>query len=110
MFIIELFALVFLTYFLVGLLLVAIDRKPRKEFTEDVQLSFKELDTDYHGLPECKKFWCRDGVELDFRSYPAESNNIIVFIHGSGGHSRYFYPLAQFLSTHLPIPDLFYHL
>ena len=62
-------------------------------------LIFSELFFDYTNLPKLDSFTARDGSSLNYRYYPSQSNKIIILIHGSGWHSRYFLPLAQFLSS-----------
>jgi alpha-beta hydrolase superfamily lysophospholipase len=62
-------------------------------------LTFNELFFDYTNLPEFKSFKARDNSNLYYRYYPSQSNKIIILIHGSGWHSRYFLPLAEFLSS-----------
>ncbi len=62
-------------------------------------ISFKKLFIDYKGMPELKTFTPRDGKQLAYRYYPAQSNKIIILLHGSGWHSQYFYTLAHFISS-----------
>ncbi len=73
--------------------------KPRKPGKIDQSFDFTELFFDYSGLPELKKYVARDGVRLSYRHYPAESDKVVVFLHGSGWHSQYFLPISKFLST-----------
>lgn len=63
------------------------------------RLSFNELIFDYTNLPKLERFKARDGANLYYRYYPSQSDRIIILIHGSGWHSRYFMPLAEFLSS-----------
>jgi non-heme chloroperoxidase len=63
------------------------------------RLSFNELIFDYTNLQELKHFKARDGANLYYRYYPSQSDRIIILIHGSGWHSRYYLPLAEFLSS-----------
>jgi alpha-beta hydrolase superfamily lysophospholipase len=62
-------------------------------------LTFNELHFDYSSLPTLQRFSARDGAALSYRHYPAPSNKILILLHGSGWHSRYFLPLAQFISS-----------
>jgi alpha-beta hydrolase superfamily lysophospholipase len=62
------------------------------------RLEFKELFIDYRGIPSLARFRARDGKLLDYRHYPACSDRILILLHGSGWHSRYFLPLARFVS------------
>lgn len=75
------------------------------------QMSFEELYFSYEGLPDLQSYTARDGVALDYRYYPAESvDKVLILLHGSGWHSRYFLPLAQHISSedlaHVYTPDL----
>jgi pimeloyl-ACP methyl ester carboxylesterase len=54
---------------------------------------------DYRTLPNIQSFTARDGKPLDYRYYPSTSNKILVLLHGSGWHSQYFPPLANFISS-----------
>jgi alpha-beta hydrolase superfamily lysophospholipase len=58
---------------------------------------------DYTGIPQLKTFTTRDDKKLPYRYYrtyaPGVSNKILILIHGSGWHSRYFYPLAKYLCS-----------
>ncbi|MGB5749731.1 MAG: alpha/beta fold hydrolase [Desulfobacterales bacterium] len=62
-------------------------------------LTFSELFFDYTNLPEFNSYKARDGSSLNYRYYSSLSNKIIILIHGSGWHSRYFLPLAEFISS-----------
>jgi len=73
--------------------------KPKKPDPAQRDLAFDELFFDYSSLPELKSFTARDGTQLAYRHYPAESDKIVILLHGSGWHSRYFLPLAEFIST-----------
>ena len=61
---------------------------------------FVELLRDYSGIPPLQTFLARDGASLHFRHYPACASKVLILLHGSGWHSRYFYPLASHISTH----------
>ena len=69
-----------------------------EETPEGKKLQFDELLLDYSALPGLIKFTARDGTNLHYRHYPAESDTAVILLHGSGSHSRYFLPLAMHLS------------
>ena len=73
--------------------------KPKKHDPAQCDLAFDELFFDYSSLPELKSFTARDGTQLAYRHYPAESDKIVILLHGAGWHSRYFLPLAEFISS-----------
>ena len=73
--------------------------KPKKPDLAQHGLAFDELFFDYSNLPELQSFTARDGTQLVYRHYPAESDKIVILLHGSGWHSRYFLPLAEFISS-----------
>ena len=85
-------------YFGIAALLI-LSGKPKKPISEQSGLAFKELVFDYNGLPSLKNFIARDGKQLAYRHYPARSDRMIILLHGSGWHSRYFLPLAEFISS-----------
>ena len=67
--------------------------------TPESGLVFDELYLDYSTLSELKTFPARDGEALGYRHYPAESNKVLILVHGSGWHSQYFLPLAEYISV-----------
>jgi len=73
-------------------------------------LNFTELFFDYSNLPSLSHFIARDGAKLDYRYYSADSEKVIILVHGSGWHSQYFLPLAEYISkgnnAHVYTPDL----
>ncbi len=73
--------------------------KGKKPQTDQEGLNFSELFFDYSNLPKLQPFTARDGEQLGFRHYPAQSNRVIILVHGSGYHSRYLLPLAEFISA-----------
>lgn len=73
--------------------------KPKKSDLAQRGPAFDELFFDYSSLPELKSYTARDGTQLAYRHYPAESNKIVILLHGAGWHSRYFLPLAEFISS-----------
>mgnify|MGYP002639861866 CR=1 FL=1 len=62
-------------------------------------LVFDELYFDYSALPELQTFPARDGEILGYRHYPAETDKVLILVHGSGWHSQYFLPLAECISA-----------
>jgi non-heme chloroperoxidase len=72
--------------------------KPKKPDQAQRGPAFYELFFDYSSLPELKNYTARDGTQLAYRHYPAESDKIVILLHGAGWHSRYFLPLAEFIS------------
>ncbi len=73
--------------------------KTTKPVSERGGLAFDELFVDYKSIPHLKTFTARDGTQLDFRLYPTGSDKAIILLHGSAWHSRYFLPLAEFISS-----------
>jgi non-heme chloroperoxidase len=61
-------------------------------------LRFDELILDYSGLPAPSTYRARDGSDLPVRHYPAQTDVVLVLVHGSGYHSRYLLPLARSVS------------
>lgn len=99
-------------YFGIAAVLI-IGGKPKKSPQDQGSLAFKELFVDYTNLPHLKSFTARDGQQLAYRHYPAQSNKVIILLHGSGWHSQYFLPLAEFISSEglaqVYTPDLWGH-
>lgn len=74
--------------------------KPEKHAENPNKLRFDELTRiDYKSIPELQTYTARDGKQLPYRYYPAKSKKIIILLHGSGSHSKYFFPLAKFISS-----------
>lgn len=73
--------------------------KPSKPEPAQCGLTFDELFIDYSSIPKLKRFTARDGTQLAYRHYPAASNKILILVHGTAWHSRYFLPLARFISS-----------
>jgi non-heme chloroperoxidase len=84
--------------------------KGKKPNLDESGIAFNELFCDYTNLPQLNTFCARDGKTLSYRHYPAESEKVLILIHGSGWHSQYFLPLAEFISSeglaHVYTPDL----
>ena len=85
-------------YFAIAAVLI-ISGKPKTPIPEQGGLVFKELFVDYKSIPQLKTFAARDGAQLPYRLYPAQSDKALILLHGSGSHSRYFLPLAEFISS-----------
>ncbi|WP_028864043.1 alpha/beta hydrolase [Psychromonas aquimarina] len=73
--------------------------KGKKTRPEKGGLAFNELFFDYTSLPKLHSFAARDGKNMSYRHYPAQSDTVLILVHGSGWHSRYFLPLAEFISS-----------
>jgi len=73
--------------------------KPKKPDPAQRGPAFDELFFDYSSLPELKSLTARDGTQLAYRHYPADSEKIVILLHGAAWHSRYFLPLAEFISS-----------
>ena len=79
---------------------VACAENPAKEDGESFE--FAELATlqDQSGeMPPLEPFEARDGTELSFRRYEADSNVHAILLHGSTAHSAYLHPFAEYLSS-----------
>jgi pimeloyl-ACP methyl ester carboxylesterase len=72
---------------------------PQPPAPDSKGLDFSDLFFDYSGLPQLQTFNARDGARLSFRLYPAPTDVTLVLLHGSAWHSRYFLPLAQYISS-----------
>ena len=73
--------------------------KVKKPDLNDSDLVFDELYFNYSALPRLESFQARDGGTLFYRHYESESNTVLILLHGSGWHSQYFLPLAEYLSS-----------
>ncbi len=81
-------------YFNIAAVLILINGRPVERPEKNVNLSFDELMIDYSDLPPLETYTTRGGDELSFRHYPANTDTVLVLLHGSGWHSQYFLPLA----------------
>jgi pimeloyl-ACP methyl ester carboxylesterase len=63
------------------------------------KINFSELVMDYSGIPPLQQYSARDGEHLDYRYYPSKAKTLVILLHGSAWHSRYFYNLAKNLSS-----------
>jgi alpha-beta hydrolase superfamily lysophospholipase len=83
---------------------------PRKPHDPEKGLSFDEVFFDTSNLPEMETVEARDGAALSYRHYSADADRMLVLLHGSGYHSQYLLPLAEYLSAenlaHVYTPDL----
>ena len=85
-------------YFIIAAVLILVVQ-PTKPTPSEGSLVFNELFIDYTNLPQLKTFAARDGKQLAYRQYPAKSDKVLILLHGSGWHSQYFLPLADFISS-----------
>ncbi|MFC2002126.1 alpha/beta hydrolase [Chloroflexota bacterium] len=85
-------------YFGIATVLILIGTPEEPEQIEQ-NMDFAKLFFDYSGLPDLENFEARDGTDLDYRYYPAQSDKVIILLHRSGWHSQYFLPLAEFISS-----------
>jgi len=100
----------FLIYLGIACILIAINGKDRIADLNSNKIDFNNLIIDYANIPEILRYRARDNTELTFRYYPSNSNIVLILLHGSGWHSRYFYLLAENISAnnlaHIYTPDL----
>lgn len=73
--------------------------KGKKPSSDKGGLAFDELSFDYQHLPLLNSFDTRDGKSMTYRHYSSQSDTVLILLHGSGWHSQYFLPLAEFIST-----------
>jgi len=85
-------------FFNIATVLILINGKPAEQPENKMNLSFDELLIDYSDLPTLETYSTRSGDELSFRHYPANTDTVLVLLHGSGWHSQIFLPLARYLS------------
>ena len=85
-------------FFLIAFVAILLGR-PKKIPRDQGGPDFSKLLIDYSGVPELQSFTARDGTQLAYRHYPAESDKVVILFHGSGYHSRYLLPLAGFISS-----------
>ena len=85
-------------YFGIATILI-VSSKPDKLVQDGSGLHFNELFFDYSNLPELQSYEARDGTELFYRYYTAQSDKVLFLLHGSGWHSKYFLRLAEFMSS-----------
>ena len=96
-------ALIIIVNFIIVYLTIAavlvISGRPRQTKPTQSNLSFKQLIFDYARLPQLQTFTARDGKQLAYRHYSAQTNKILILLHGAAWHSRYFLPLAEFITS-----------
>ena len=85
-------------YFGIAAVFILIGKR-KKPTLDEGGLTFNELFLDYTNVPQLKTFVARDGKPLAYRHYPAQSDRVIILLHGSGWHGRYFLPLAESISA-----------
>ncbi len=73
--------------------------KGKRPTSDEGGLAFNELFFDYSNIPSLHDFAARDGNRVMYRQYPAQSNTVLILVHGSGWHSQYFLLLAEFISS-----------
>lgn len=65
---------------------------------------------DLTGLPPVGAVPARDGLQLAYRWYPANTSRVVLLIHGAGGHSGQMHSLAQGLAgrdaAQVCVPDM----
>lgn len=86
-------------YLTIATTLILINGKSKDIGSSDEGIIFDELAIDYSNMPQYKTYVCRDKTKLDYHHYPAQSEKILILIHGSGWHNQYFYKLADHLSS-----------
>jgi non-heme chloroperoxidase len=97
-------------YFFIAFTLIIIKGQRYAEKSADINQTFDELRIDTSEIPPLKANIARDGIELNYRYYSSESNVVLILIHGSGWHGRYFFRLASHIASanaaHVYTPDL----
>ena len=73
--------------------------KGKKSTPDEGGLDFSELFFEYTNVPELQTFTAKDGKNLAYRHYSSQSDKVLILVHGSGWHSKYFHPLAEFISS-----------
>lgn len=94
----------------IATVLIILDGKPKIKKLNQTELAFNELVIDYAKVPPLMTYTCRDGASLNHRYYLSETDTVLILLHGSGTHSRYLLPLAEYISSeniaHVYTPDL----
>jgi non-heme chloroperoxidase len=91
-------AISILIQFIIATVLILVG-KAKKPISDEGGLDFSELFFDYANLPQLQFFTARDGQKLGYRYYPSGADKVLILVHGSGYHSQYLLPLAEFIST-----------
>lgn len=98
-------------YLVAALALIATDRPTATTAPQALDLSAL-MAADPAALPPLESYTSRNGTQLAFRLYPsqAETDTVLVLLHGSGWHSMQFAALARAISgrglAHVVTPDL----
>jgi len=71
----------------------------RQPSSEQESLIFENLQTNEEALPELDEYEARDGTQLTYRYYESNADRVLILLHGSGYHSDYLEPLANYLSN-----------
>jgi len=79
--------------------LILINGKSKDIGSSQDSLIFDDLEMDYSKMPRYETYTCRDETKLEYHHYPAQSEKILILLHGSGWHNQYFYKLADYLSS-----------
>ncbi len=85
-------------YFGIAAVLV-VSGAPQKQSSDQGGLAYEEMFFDYSRIPPLKTFAARDGQLLSYRYYAAQSDKVLILLHGACWHSQYFLPLAEFISS-----------
>ena len=83
----------------IATILILINGKEKQGLSTDGNLKFDELEIDYSEMPAAKQYTCRDNVKLNYYNYSAKPEKILILLHGSGWHSKYFFSLAKYISS-----------
>ena len=86
-------------YLTISIVMILINGKSKKIDSEKGELKFDELAINYDEMPLPDSYICRDGSKLDYYHYSAETNKVLILLHGSGWHSKYFLALAKYISS-----------
>ena len=89
----------FAIYFAIAAVLILVGKPGERVQTQETIFTASEVLIDYSNLPDLQSYQARDGTDLSYRYYPAESDTVLIMLHGSGSHSRYLLPLAEFISS-----------
>lgn len=86
-------------YFAIATILILVNGKSKEIESKKGGLKFDELIINYEKIPSLDSYVCRDGVKLNHYHYSAQTNKVLILLHGSGWHSKYFYSLAKYISS-----------
>lgn len=71
-------------YLTIATTLILINGKTKEMGAGKNDLKFDELAIDYSEMPLLSSYNCRDGEKLNYRYYPAQSEKVLILLHGSG--------------------------